>query len=138
MGHGELPCRKAFGAWFVLVLLGATAAQANPLVARRTARETADASAVAESSGLNESSRPVAESDDLSPLLPLPEIGAPIVNPEGPDPRIAFLPSDHSSQRNRANLQEQSIHIPEPASVVLLATGAIGLLARRALRRGQG
>ncbi|MDR3633478.1 MAG: PEP-CTERM sorting domain-containing protein [Isosphaeraceae bacterium] len=118
------------------LVLGATSALANPLVVQRAAAPTApDGLARVENGGAGAAPAVPALEGELIRALPLPEIVAPAVGSDSADPRIAYLPSGHSIRYDRAQPRESPIRIPEPASIVLLATGAVGLLARRALRR---
>jgi hypothetical protein len=114
-----------------LWVLASPGASAGPLTARRgAAAESISGLPIPGPGG------PTLE-PEIARSLPLPTIVAPVADPSGPDPRLAFLPSDHAPRHDRSQPAEAPIHIPEPASIVLLATGAVGLLARRALRRGQ-
>lgn len=81
---------------------------------------------------------PLAVERELTRTLPLPDVAVSALGPTGPDLRLATLPSDHRRRLDPWRASDANIHIPEPASIVLLATGAVGLLARRSLRRSQG
>lgn len=139
MGLGRMPYRQAWAAYALLLGWGAACAWANPLVvgsADDASVASEEVSPRAFSTGPTPSM--LDSQHDLVRSLPLPALGTPHVDPEAPDPRTAFLTSEHTVQRAQAHAEERPIHIPEPASIVLLTTGAVGLLARRALRRGQG
>lgn len=136
MGYCRTRDRAVWPVGLALVLWGwSVCAWAEPLVAHPAA--VGAAAPRPEALPAVDASPLVGAQDVALHPLPLPAIDCPTVDPGAPDPRLSFLPSAHAQRRKPAYVEAQPIHIPEPASVVLLTTGAVGLLARRALRRGQ-
>ena len=137
-GQGRTPGQIHAICGLVLLVAGSLRAEANPVVVRSGGGMPASA-------GLAPAEPVLADVPPVSPelptelagALPLPNVVAPAVDSAGTDPRIAYLPSDHATRSDRVQRHDPNIHIPEPASIVLVATGAVGLLARRALRRKQ-